>query len=1264
MLAHLAAAGLLYLAAVTSGLVAPPGQLETAADWPMYRYDAGRTAASPLELPGTLHLQWVRELPPLKPAWPDQVKMQLDAVYEPIVLGKLLLVGSSRTDCLTAYDTATGAEQWRFHVEGPIRYAPAGWKDRVFVAADDGYLYCLKAASGALLWKFRGGPSDRKVLGNGRLVSTWPARGAPVVAEGKVYFAASIWPFMGIFMHCLDADTGAVVWTNDGDGAVYMKQPHSAEAFAGVAPQGPLVVAGDRLLVPGGRSIPAVLDRKTGKWLRYQLAENGKKGGGALVATLGNQFFNGGAVFQIDTEKHLGSFGDLVVLTPQTGYGYSAGVLKAYDMPTSKEEVEESVDRKGEKTKTTKWSVKTLATVKVPQLEALIKSGSRLFAGRPGEVLAFDLPLGNASVPSWTAKIDGTPASVVSADGKLFVVTREGSILCFGPKPVEPTRHPWTPKADPPTQAAVDRVASILEATKVKAGYVVVWGAGNGDFVLALARHEALRLIVIESDAAKAHQLRDRLAAAGLFAERVSVYIGEPRTFALPPYLASLMVAAGPVASDGAGGLAFIEQIWNALRPYGGAALLPLTLNNIDVDRLEHQLPANLDIKVTKGSIQVVRKGPLPGAGNWTHEHGDAANTRVARDQIVKAPLGVLWFGGPSHDGILPRHGHGPMPQVIDGRCIIEGVDMLRAIDIYTGRLLWETKLPGVGFFYNNLLHQPGANSSGGNYVCMPDGIYVVLGSSCLRLDPETGKQMAEFRLPPSPGSAAAPRWGYINVVGDSLVGGADPLFDEKLFKSAVLAKDDKGLADDNPGKKDDSVTKLLKSVRAANDNFSSSKHLVVMDRHTGKVLWTASAQCGFRHNAICAGGGRLYCIDRLSGLEWAKLKRRAEEPKIPPRLVVFDLKTGEQLWSTDANIFGTWLSYSAKYDVLVEAGRVARDTIVDEPKGMRAYDAARGNVLWYDAKYAGPAMIHDRTILKDTSACDLLTGAPKMRPHPLTGELVPWEWTRNYGCNTPAASEHLLTFRSGAAGFYDLCHDGGTGNLGGFRSSCTNNLIVAGGVLTAPDYTRTCSCLYQNQTSLGLIHMPEAELWTFFGSVELKGVVRRVGISLGAPGDRRADNGTLWLEFPSTGGKSPSIDVKVAGRHLEWFRRHPSAVQGPLPWVAASGVKGLGSLNVQLARGTAKPRKYTVRLVFAEPDNLPAGKRLFDVAIQGKEVLSGFDVAKEAGGAGRSLVREFKGILAREEIAVRFAPTAGAEIAVPLLCGIEILAEEPAEKQ
>src|SRR5262249_17413987 len=174
---------------------------------------------------------------------------------------------------------------------------------------------------------------------------------------------------------------------------------------------------------------------------------------------------------------------------------------------------------------------------------------------------------------------------------------------------------------------------------------------------------------------------------------------------------------------------------------------------------------------VEKAGLALIRRdGPLPGAADWTHEHADAANTRVSRDQRIQAPLGLLWFGGPGNQGILPRHGHGPVPQVCEGRLFIEGPNKLRAIDIYTGRLLWEKELPGLGKAYDNLAHQPGANGNGSNYVSTPSGIYVAHRDRCLRLDPATGRTLREYRLPPLPREKKAPEWTFLTVAGDYLV--------------------------------------------------------------------------------------------------------------------------------------------------------------------------------------------------------------------------------------------------------------------------------------------------------------------------------------------------------------------------------------------------------------------------------------------------------------------------------------------------------------
>jgi hypothetical protein len=136
-----------------------------AADWPMWRCDPARTASSDQQLPDELHLQWIRRLPTLEVAWPDQDMMWFDRQYEPVVAGHRMFVGSSRTDSLMAYDTRSGDLLWEFRSEGPIRFAPVASGGKLYVASDDGHLYCVRAADGRLLWKHRGGPSNRRACG-------------------------------------------------------------------------------------------------------------------------------------------------------------------------------------------------------------------------------------------------------------------------------------------------------------------------------------------------------------------------------------------------------------------------------------------------------------------------------------------------------------------------------------------------------------------------------------------------------------------------------------------------------------------------------------------------------------------------------------------------------------------------------------------------------------------------------------------------------------------------------------------------------------------------------------------------------------------------------------------------------------------------------------------------------------------------------------------------------------------------------------------
>lgn len=274
-------------------------------------------------------------------------------------------------------------------------------------------------------------------------------------------------------------------------------------------------------------------------------------------------------------------------------------------------------------------------------------------------------------------------------------------------------------------------------------------------------------------------------------------------------------------------------------------------------------------------------------------------------------------------------------------------------------------------------------------------------------------------------------------------------------------------------------------------------------------------------------------------------------------------------------------------------------------------------------------------------------------------GEREPWSFTKSgHHCNYAIASEHLLTFRAADAGFCDL-DSGGTGRLTGFRSGCRNSLIPADGVLNAPNFAFGCTCGYSLFTSLALMHIPESDLWTYSSHKAADGTVRQLGINFGGRGDRAAENGTLWIDYPNVGGSSPDVPLKLVTDEPEWFRLPSTQVEGEgLEWVAASGVSGVKSIMIPVRIGTeagnAANHPYTVRLSFAEPGGAGPGQRTFDVSIQGKVVCRDLDVAGESGGPQRILVKEFRGIGAETDITLSFTP----KIGKPLICGVEVLAE------
>ncbi|MBA4389247.1 MAG: hypothetical protein C0404_14835, partial [Verrucomicrobia bacterium] len=248
-------------------------------DWPQWRCDEYHSAVTLQQLPAQLYLQWRRDLRAVTPGV-SGYQHGFEKGLEPVVVGKTLFVGSSSDNSMRAVDTETGAQKWVFFANGPIRLAPVAMTGRVLFGSEDGYLYCLNAADGSLAWKFRGGPSDRKMFNFRRLTSVWPVRSGPLLKDGKVFFAAGLWPFEGTFVWCLDPQTGAEIWRNDSACGNISGQPHDGIPM----PAGPPVegymcvgISGDKLHVPGGRCRPGVFSLADGSM--YAWSQLGRGGG-------------------------------------------------------------------------------------------------------------------------------------------------------------------------------------------------------------------------------------------------------------------------------------------------------------------------------------------------------------------------------------------------------------------------------------------------------------------------------------------------------------------------------------------------------------------------------------------------------------------------------------------------------------------------------------------------------------------------------------------------------------------------------------------------------------------------------------------------------------------------------------------------------------------------------------------------------------------------------------------------------------------------
>ncbi len=437
------------------------------ADWPTYQHDPSRSGTTAETAPRNPVHAWMYESPsrPI-PAWDEPAlwdgwgkvydlknRQVFDKAFHPIIADGRVYFGSSVDDQLHCLDASTGKALWTHFTEGPIRLAPTFSNGRVYFGSDDGYVYCVEAETGELVWKKSPGPNNRRVAGNGRVISPWAIRTSVVIKGDTAFCGAGVIPSEGVYVVAMNADSGEQIWKTE---------------MTDLPAQGYMLASKTKLYVVTSRDTPVVLDAKTGE--RLHKVKGGVGGTYALLA--GDTLLFGpsktGDVNMVgEGQETLASFqGNHMIVAQPLSYLQSKDELSSLDrgeyvrvyaernavskkkgdaekkLKKAKAAKEEEQDPEliktleaevsalsdeskslGEKLKAClKW--KTKCTVPF----SLILAGDMLIGGGEGEVIGVNASDGEVL---WTREVPGKAYGLALSDGKLLVSTDDGTIHCF-----------------------------------------------------------------------------------------------------------------------------------------------------------------------------------------------------------------------------------------------------------------------------------------------------------------------------------------------------------------------------------------------------------------------------------------------------------------------------------------------------------------------------------------------------------------------------------------------------------------------------------------------------------------------------------------------------------------------------------------------------------------------------------------------------------------------------------------------------------------
>ena len=165
-------------------------------EWATYRGDAARTGTTGTSVPVTVKQSWRVDIG--------------GGISQCVIADGRLFVASVEDHTVHALDAKNGKRLWDYTAGGRVDSAPTLYRGRAIFGCRDGYVYCLTADKGELVWRFRAAAADSRCVVYDQVESVWPVHGSVLIQDDVLWFCAGRSSFLdgGLLVYRLDPSTG------------------------------------------------------------------------------------------------------------------------------------------------------------------------------------------------------------------------------------------------------------------------------------------------------------------------------------------------------------------------------------------------------------------------------------------------------------------------------------------------------------------------------------------------------------------------------------------------------------------------------------------------------------------------------------------------------------------------------------------------------------------------------------------------------------------------------------------------------------------------------------------------------------------------------------------------------------------------------------------------------------------------------------------------------------------------------------------------